>query len=166
MLSKDQRRRLEEEKNSLEQLYTLQSQKVAKIRIALVIENDPSRKFQYEKQIEQEENELQSKSARLDEIEKQLQSAQPLEQTQHNPIGEKQSRSQNAMGMNRARKLQIEILQQDIEKLEKDYKAVADKKRRESNPQEQNNLQLQLDDINKLMEEKEQQLQELGYGDE
>jgi hypothetical protein len=60
----------------------------------------------------------------------------------------------------------IENFLQDKEKLEKDYEAVAEKKRRESNPQEQNNLQLQLNSIAKQIEEIEQQLKDLGYGDE
>jgi Effector-associated domain 1/CHAT domain len=42
----------------------------------LVIETDPSRKFQYEQQVKNEETELKRLTDRLDEIEKQLQSAQ------------------------------------------------------------------------------------------
>jgi hypothetical protein len=57
--------------------------------------------------------------------------------------------------------IQIESLKQDLDKLAEDYKAVTEKKRRESNPQEQNNLQLQLDNIAKQMEKIEQQLEEL-----
>jgi hypothetical protein len=57
--------------------------------------------------------------------------------------------------------IQLKILKQDLAKLEKDFLDVADKKRRESNPQEQNNLQLQLDDITKKMEELEQQMNTL-----
>ncbi len=51
MLSDEQRRRLEQEKKSFEQSYELQSEKIARLRNALVIETDPSRKFQYEQQI-------------------------------------------------------------------------------------------------------------------
>ena len=52
----------------------------------------------------------------------------------------------------------IEILKLDLEKLNKDYEAVADKKRRESNPVEKRNLQLQLDSIFQEIEEIEGQL--------
>jgi Alpha-L-arabinofuranosidase B (ABFB) domain len=78
MLSDEQRRRLEQEKKSFEQSYELQSEKVARLRNALVIETDPSRKFQYEQQIKNEETELKRLTDRLDEIEKQLQSAQSI----------------------------------------------------------------------------------------
>ncbi|MDY6899267.1 MAG: hypothetical protein SWZ49_14485 [Cyanobacteriota bacterium] len=47
----------------------------------------------------------------------------------------------------------IKILKQDKEKLEKDYEAVAEKKRRESNPVEKRNLQLDLDSILKEIED-------------
>lgn len=73
MLSEGQRRRLEQERESLEGWYRLQSEKVAKIRNALVIETDPSRKFQYQQQIKEEEHTLKEYGNRLDEIEKQLQ---------------------------------------------------------------------------------------------
>ncbi|BCX08159.1 MAG: hypothetical protein KatS3mg066_2018 [Fischerella sp.] len=78
MLSKEQRLRLEREKNSLEQVYELQRDKLIKIRQALVIETDPSHKFQYEQQIIQEENELQKLSDRLDEIENKIQSLESI----------------------------------------------------------------------------------------
>lgn len=78
MLSDEQRRRLEQEKNSFEQSYELQSEKIARLRNALVIETDPSRKFQYEQQIKNEETELKRLTDRLDEIEEQLQSAQSI----------------------------------------------------------------------------------------
>ncbi|MEC4815128.1 MAG: effector-associated domain EAD1-containing protein [Scytonema sp. PMC 1069.18] len=68
--------------------------------------------------------------------------------------------------MSRARQLQIENLEQDRTKLEKDYVAVAEKKRRESNPQEQHNLQLQLDNISRQIDEIELQLNRLEDGDE
>ena len=55
--------------------------------------------------------------------------------------------------------MRIETLKRDLEKQKKDYEAVADKKRRESNPVEKSNLQLQLDSIVKEIEEIEQQLQ-------
>ncbi|MGJ5674110.1 MAG: CHAT domain-containing protein [Nostochopsis sp.] len=69
---------MEEEKKSLEQPYKLQSEKIARLRNALIIETDPSRKFQYEQQIQQEQNELKKLTDRLDEIEKQLQSVQSI----------------------------------------------------------------------------------------
>jgi hypothetical protein len=61
----------------------------------------------------------------------------------------------------RAIQLRIESLKQNLEKLEKDYTDVDEKKRRESNPQERNNLELQLQEIANDMEEIEQQLNEL-----
>ncbi|MCP6759905.1 MAG: CHAT domain-containing protein [Fischerella sp. CENA71] len=78
MLSDEQRRRLQEEKKSFEQSYKLQSEKIARLRNALVIETDPLRKFQYEQQIQQEENELIKLTDRLTQIEKHLQSAQSI----------------------------------------------------------------------------------------
>ncbi|OUL23954.1 CHAT domain-containing protein [Nostoc sp. RF31YmG] len=64
----------------------------------------------------------------------------------------------------RLTQIRTDNLKNDLDKLAKDYDAVANKKRRESNPQEQNNLQLQLDEIAQQIEFIEQQLQELGYG--
>ncbi|MEC4815129.1 MAG: hypothetical protein SAK29_17910, partial [Scytonema sp. PMC 1069.18] len=63
--------------------------------------------------------------------------------------------------MSRAKQLQIENLKQDLTKLEKDYVAVAEKKRWESNPQEQGNLQLQLDNISRQIDEIELQLRNI-----
>ncbi|WP_209271513.1 effector-associated domain EAD1-containing protein [Nostoc sp. ATCC 53789] len=77
-LSDDQRRRLEQQKNSFEQSYELQSEKIARLRKAWVIETELSRKFQYEHLIKNEETELKKLTDRLDEIEKQLQSAQSI----------------------------------------------------------------------------------------
>ncbi|MBR8836633.1 MAG: hypothetical protein DSM106950_22105 [Stigonema ocellatum SAG 48.90 = DSM 106950] len=54
--------------------------------------------------------------------------------------------------------IRIEALKKDFDKLAKDYEDVADKKRRESNPQEQNNLQLQLNEIAVNMEKTQQQI--------
>ncbi|NJL79453.1 MAG: hypothetical protein HC917_12465 [Richelia sp. SM2_1_7] len=76
MLSKEQLLRLEQEKNSLTELYQLQHEKVAKIREAWVLETDASNKFKYEQQIKKEANELKRLNDRLDEIEKQLQSVE------------------------------------------------------------------------------------------
>ncbi|MDY6899268.1 MAG: CHAT domain-containing protein [Cyanobacteriota bacterium] len=52
----------------------------------------------------------------------------------------------------------VENLKQDLEKLKKDYEAVAEKKRRESNPVEKRNLQLQLHKISEEIEEIEKEL--------
>lgn len=65
------------------------------------------------------------------------------------------------MGMSRAIQLQIESLEDDLKKLEQDYKDVAEKKRRESNPQEQNNLELQLQAIAETIDKHEQKLKNL-----
>ena len=80
MLSEKQRRRLEEERDSYEKLYRLQSEKVAKIRNALIIETDPSRKFQYEHQIQEQENELKKLDDKINEIEVALESIESLGQ--------------------------------------------------------------------------------------
>ncbi|WP_017318737.1 CHAT domain-containing protein [Mastigocladopsis repens] len=75
MITEDQRRRLERERNSFKQLYQLQSEKVERIQKALIIETDPSRKFQYEQQIQEEERTLKELDDKLYKIENQLQSA-------------------------------------------------------------------------------------------
>ena len=75
MITEEQRRRLEQKRNSLEQLYKLQSEKVERIREALITETDPSRKFQYEKQIQEEECMLKQYDDKLSEIENKLQPA-------------------------------------------------------------------------------------------
>lgn len=59
-------------RDSLEKAYTLQSQKVASIRMALVIETDVTRKFQYEHQLQEEERTLKELGDKLDAIEQQL----------------------------------------------------------------------------------------------
>ncbi|MDZ8262975.1 AAA-like domain-containing protein [Nostoc sp. ChiQUE01b] len=71
--SQNQRQRSQQEKDSLEKAYTLQSQKVASIRTAWVIETDPSRKFQYEQQLQLEERTLKELGDKLDAVERQLQ---------------------------------------------------------------------------------------------
>ena len=58
------------------------------------------------------------------------------------------------------REIQLEIFNKDLEKLKKDYEAVAEKKRRESNPVEKNNLESQLDSIVKEIKEIEQKYEE------
>ncbi|MEH1889728.1 MAG: hypothetical protein V7K92_09810 [Nostoc sp.] len=73
--SQNQRERSQNERDSLEKVYTLQSQKVAQIRTALVIETDVSRKFQYEQQLQSEERTLKELGDKLDAIEQQLQAA-------------------------------------------------------------------------------------------
>ncbi|BAY49135.1 hypothetical protein SAMD00079811_67640 [Scytonema sp. HK-05] len=75
MVTEDQRRRLERERNWLEELSTLQSEKVERIQKTLIIETDPSRKFQYEQVLQEEECTLKEFSDRLCEIENQLQPA-------------------------------------------------------------------------------------------
>ncbi|MEH2355950.1 AAA-like domain-containing protein [Nostoc sp.] len=73
--SQSQRQRSQQEKDSLEKAYTLQSQKVANLRTALVIETDVSRKFQYEHQLQSEERTLKEIGNKLDAIELQLQAS-------------------------------------------------------------------------------------------
>ncbi|MBR8840087.1 MAG: CHAT domain-containing protein [Stigonema ocellatum SAG 48.90 = DSM 106950] len=72
MLTEERRRRLQQERESYETLYSRQSQKLARIRNALIIETDPSRMFQYEHNIEEGENELKKFGDRLNEIEAEL----------------------------------------------------------------------------------------------
>jgi hypothetical protein len=74
--SQSQRQRSQSERDSLEKAYTLQSQKVANLRTALVIETDVSRKFQYEHQLQSEERTLKELGDKLDAIEQQLQAAE------------------------------------------------------------------------------------------
>ncbi|QFS52264.1 toll/interleukin-1 receptor domain-containing protein [Nostoc sphaeroides] len=71
-LSPQQRERLQRERDFLKKAYTLQSQKVANIRNVWVIETDPSRKFQYEQQLQTEKRILQDLADNLDAIEQQL----------------------------------------------------------------------------------------------
>ncbi len=54
--------------------------------------------------------------------------------------------------------MKIKSLNKDLEKLNQDYEAVDEKKRRESNPVEKRNLQLQLDSILREIEEIEKKL--------
>jgi hypothetical protein len=56
----------------------------------------------------------------------------------------------------------IENLQKDLEKQQTVYNEVAEKKRRESNPEEEYNLQLQLDNIAERIKNIEEKIQDLG----
>ncbi|WP_414755289.1 hypothetical protein [Anabaena sp. CCY 9910] len=71
--STNQQQRLQSQTDALEKTYTIQSQKVTNIRNAWVIETDPSRKFQYEQQLQEEELILKELTEKLDAIDKQLQ---------------------------------------------------------------------------------------------
>ncbi|MFN6536171.1 MAG: TIR domain-containing protein [Nostoc sp. EkiNYC01] len=73
--SQSQRQRSLSEKDSLEKAYTLQSQKVANLRTAFLIETDVTRKFQYEQQLQAEERTLKELVDKLDAIEQQLQAS-------------------------------------------------------------------------------------------
>ncbi|WP_143855602.1 toll/interleukin-1 receptor domain-containing protein [Nostoc sp. 'Peltigera membranacea cyanobiont' 232] len=73
--SQNQQQRSLSEKDSLEKAYTLQSQKIANLRTALVIETDVTRKFQYEHQLQSEERTLNELVDKLDAIEQQLQAS-------------------------------------------------------------------------------------------
>ncbi|MBD2535106.1 AAA-like domain-containing protein [Nostoc flagelliforme FACHB-838] len=74
--SQNQRERSQQERDSLEKAYTLQSQKVANLRTALVIETDVTRKFQYEYQLQSEERTLKELGDKLNASERQLQVAE------------------------------------------------------------------------------------------
>lgn len=78
MLSDEKRFRLEQERKSIEQLYNIQSAKIARLREASAIETDAAHKFKYENQIEELEYEIKKLDNKLDEIEQQLQSAQSI----------------------------------------------------------------------------------------
>lgn len=71
--SPNQEQRSQSQRDALEKTYTIQSQKVANIRHAWVIETDPSRKFQYEQQLQEEERILEELAQKLNAIEQQLQ---------------------------------------------------------------------------------------------
>lgn len=71
-LTDRQRRRLEEEHNSLQQQHDLARTKLDKLRLAYSIETDAARKFQLEKQIEESETELKQLNRQLEEIEQKL----------------------------------------------------------------------------------------------
>lgn len=88
--------------------------------------------------------------------------------TQTQPVPEVLSTDKSKVHKKRPRviQLRIESLKQNLEKLEKDYRDVNEKKLRESNPQEQNNLALQLQAIANQIEEIEQQHEKLENGDE
>ena len=74
--SQNQRERSQQEQDSLEKAYALQSQRITRIRNAWIIETDPSRKFQYEHQLQSEERTLKELSDKLDAIEQQLQATE------------------------------------------------------------------------------------------
>ncbi|MEH2243296.1 CHAT domain-containing protein [Nostoc sp.] len=76
MLSNEQRRRLEKERDSLQNEWDIRNDRLMRIRKTLAIETDPSSQFKYEQQIQNEDNELKRLTDRLDEIEKQLQSVE------------------------------------------------------------------------------------------
>lgn len=71
-LTDRQRRRLEQEEDSLQQQYDLASTKLGKLRQAYSIETDTARKFQLEKQIQESETELKQLNRQLEEIEQKL----------------------------------------------------------------------------------------------
>jgi len=71
-LTDSQRRRLEQEHNSLQQQYDSASTKLGKLRQAYSIETDTARKFQLEKQIQESETERERLAGQLEEIEQKL----------------------------------------------------------------------------------------------
>lgn len=74
--SKNQRQRSQQERDSLEKIYTLQNEKVAEIRKALILETDPSCKFQFKQQLQEEERTLEELGDKLNAIEQQLQATE------------------------------------------------------------------------------------------
>ncbi|MBD2409479.1 AAA-like domain-containing protein [Nostoc calcicola FACHB-3891] len=74
--SQNQQQRSQQERDSLEKIYTLQNEKVAEIRKALILETDPSRKFQFKQQLQEEEGTLEELANRLNAIEQQLQATE------------------------------------------------------------------------------------------
>jgi AAA-like domain/Effector-associated domain 9/CHAT domain len=71
-MSDRQRSRLEQERDGLENQYTLLSEKLNRLRDAYAIENDPTTKFKLEKQIEQSESEIATINVKLESIEEKL----------------------------------------------------------------------------------------------
>ena len=66
------RRRLEQERDSLQQQFDLVNEKLTRLREALAIEVDPSTKLKLEKQKEQSQSELNQIDDQLEQIEQQL----------------------------------------------------------------------------------------------
>lgn len=71
-LPERKRRRLEQERDSLQQHYDLVNEKLKRLREALAIEVDPSTKLKLEKQREQAQSELNQIDVQLEQIERQL----------------------------------------------------------------------------------------------
>lgn len=71
-LTDRQRRRLEQEEDSLQQQHDLASTKLGKLRLAYSIETDALIKFKLEKQIEESKTELNRLDRQLEEIEQKL----------------------------------------------------------------------------------------------
>ncbi|MFN6570103.1 toll/interleukin-1 receptor domain-containing protein [Dendronalium sp. ChiSLP03b] len=71
-LTERQRRRLEQERDSLQAQYDLASTKLGRLRQAYSIETDTATKFKLEKQIQETETELNRLDRQLEEIEQKL----------------------------------------------------------------------------------------------
>ena len=71
-LTDRQRRRLEQDRDSLEQQYNLASTKLSRLSEANLIETDVAIKFKLEKQIQETETELKRLDQQLEEIEQKL----------------------------------------------------------------------------------------------
>lgn len=71
-LSDRQRRRLEEERDSLQQQYDLLSTKLDRLRQSCSIEVDPATKFKLEVQLQQAKTELNQVDQQIEQIEQQL----------------------------------------------------------------------------------------------
>ncbi|BAY21381.1 TIR protein [Calothrix sp. NIES-2100] len=71
-LTDRQRRRLEQDRDSLEQQYNSVSTKLSRLRQAYSIETDAATKFRLEKQIQETETELKQLDQQLEEIERKL----------------------------------------------------------------------------------------------
>ncbi|MBD2562631.1 hypothetical protein IQ274_10380 [Nostoc sp. LEGE 12447] len=68
-LPERKRRRLEQERDSLQQQYELASEKLSRLRQALTVEVDPSTKLKLEKQREQAQTDLNQIDEQLEQIE-------------------------------------------------------------------------------------------------
>lgn len=85
MLSPEQKRRWEKERDSLQELWELQHEKVVFLRKKLALESDTAREFQLKKQLESEEVNLYNLKNNLEKIEQKLiliESATKEDQTQ------------------------------------------------------------------------------------
>ena len=104
-LNDSQKRRREQERDRLQGEWEIRNEKVKRIRAALVIETDPSKKFQLEQQLKAENTELKHLNNELNEIENllQLQPSYPPESSKSGIVEPPESK-------NRLQSFQFEVV--------------------------------------------------------